>query len=135
MENKYYTPSIEEFHVGFEYETYSDQKGWEPKVYGLLDFIDWGYDGNYICVGSVRVKYLDQSDIEELGWIKNDRPLSHEWELGEWRLMFYRARPDANVRLYKCGITPGTFRENIYLDIKNKSALKQVMEMVGVSND
>lgn len=22
MENKYYTPTIEEFHIGFEYETY-----------------------------------------------------------------------------------------------------------------
>lgn len=94
MEKKYYTPTIEEFHVGFEYEEYVEkykvlaepkQEGtnysypveklesiWEPKVYKQDDFL-WvsSYDGgdyefNEIDPNETRVKYLDKEDVESV---------------------------------------------------------------------
>jgi len=66
MENKYYTPTIEEFHVGFEYEA----------LWGIENI-----DGEWLketfseksSISSleekVRVKLLDREDAESLGWI------------------------------------------------------------------
>jgi hypothetical protein len=65
-ENKYYTPSIDEFHVGFKYQELDSNDVWVDKVFYslLLDF-----NINY-----VRVKYLDKEDIESLGfkYVKNN---------------------------------------------------------------
>lgn len=80
-DNKYYTPSIEEFHVGFRYEYNSKD------FMSLLDGTagQWkkenfhcgcGLDGesemndiyNLIDRKSIRIKVLDRDDIEELGW-------------------------------------------------------------------
>lgn len=77
MKNKYYTPEIEEFHVGFEYE--------KAKV-GIFDNIilkpeKWKKESieintfDEICmynelVGNIRVKYLDEDHILDLGFEK-----------------------------------------------------------------
>lgn len=62
---KYYTPKPAEFHIGFRYEQASPQdlNTWikhtlhiTTNIHDLLMYIN------------IRVKYLDQSDIEELGW-------------------------------------------------------------------
>jgi hypothetical protein len=70
---KYYTPEIEEFHVGFEYEIYEDwdtddKKSWHKQVYSnitsnaeRLEYV--GGD-----MKKFRVKYLDKEDIESLGF-------------------------------------------------------------------
>jgi hypothetical protein len=63
--NKYYTPTIEEFHIGFEYQylansmVYVEDDVWDGKGEGL-DFL---FKHN-----KIRVKYLDQEDIESLGF-------------------------------------------------------------------
>lgn len=72
---KYYTPSIEEFHVGFEYEILrhsshdSTLSGWFKTVFSLRE------DSNEIdllfnkrLIYRLRVKYLDSSDIESFGF-------------------------------------------------------------------
>ena len=77
---KYYTPELEEFHVGFEYENkVIDLDGktikWLPvqwtascNMFGLFN-VDFNGDKHLITVpDSVRVKYLDREDIESLGW-------------------------------------------------------------------
>lgn len=80
-DNKYYTPTIEEFHVGFEFELleYTHEEptgGWCWSIFGnllinpqggmystnLFDVIEWIKDED------VRVKYLDREDIESLGY-------------------------------------------------------------------
>ena len=76
MENKYYTPEIEEFYVGFEYESriagYDDEwteetiyamfrDGWESNIDDVLAMYKDGGD-------KFRVKHLDSSDIESLGF-------------------------------------------------------------------
>ena len=69
--NKYYTPTIEEFHVGFEYEALVDyyQQEFEKFTIDDTDSLrsicstwDRGED-EYL-----RVKFLDREDIESLGW-------------------------------------------------------------------
>lgn len=75
LDNKFYTPELEEFHVGFRYEgryakyaninfdegkcTVGEWSEWTPTQYGNLD---WN------LYTERRVKYLDKKDIEELGW-------------------------------------------------------------------
>ena len=65
MESKYYTPSIEEFYVGFEYEVNYGENDWQkeclwakPEVVTLP----------YMNLENIRVKYLDKEDIESLGF-------------------------------------------------------------------
>ncbi|MHA2182983.1 MAG: hypothetical protein ACXAAH_16305, partial [Promethearchaeota archaeon] len=87
--DKYYTPTIEEFHVGFEYE-YSvsgDEGTWETTSLNG-DFYEKEHEVTYlpmrirnsntkIHAGRVRVKHLDREDIESFGF---------EWnEMGPWR--------------------------------------------------
>jgi hypothetical protein len=76
MKDKYYTTSIEEFHVGFECERNNISendfhKGGELWEYHLLskeDLIQIGvYDEDRIK-GRYRVKYLCKEDIESLGF-------------------------------------------------------------------
>lgn len=75
MENKYYTPTIEEFYIGFEYESnYLEKEGvWIKKV--LTQEESGFFFENYIADASpleFRVKYLDQEDIQNEGWKKVD---------------------------------------------------------------
>ena len=71
--DKYYTPEIKEFHIGFEYE-YEDinesgsTTSWyktvikENECYIIDQHLKYSDDLN------LRVKYLDKEDIESLGW-------------------------------------------------------------------
>ena len=74
MENKYYIPEIEEFNVGFEYEyqEYNDDLDeyvdfWIKRfLCHLEDFT--GEMEDTLTDGRVRVKYLNQEDIESMGF-------------------------------------------------------------------
>jgi hypothetical protein len=78
MDNKYYTPSLAEFHACFRFETVSAKSWQDGPVFNPN--IGWYVtDVNYLGFNldkiekaiqnnSVRVKYLDTQDIEELGW-------------------------------------------------------------------
>jgi hypothetical protein len=92
LTNKYYTPSIEEFRLGFEYEQFIQtykvlgepkQEGdgwsypvehldnrWEKVKYHLDDFLEVDMLGEYefepIDPTLVRVKYLDREDVESI---------------------------------------------------------------------
>lgn len=78
MENNlYYIPKLSEFHIGFEYEYQEEVNGeFKPKVFYGFDekeFNAWIRVNVYTpdCIAPIfyRVKTLDQSDIESLGWI------------------------------------------------------------------
>lgn len=64
MEAQYYTPTIDEFHSGFEYQI--KNADWDNKIVVLdtmLDAIEY-----HLKSGVIRVKSLDRQDIEECGW-------------------------------------------------------------------
>lgn len=121
-ENKYYTPSIEEFHVGFEYE-----------VYDRLHNI-WNKENNFFLQqgdfdDSIRVKYLDQEDIESLGWIIDDRNSKILYCCVEDGRDIYM---DYNIESKFCKIS--LLEEDLFKGtIKNKSELKFIMQCLGIS--
>lgn len=89
MDNKYYTPELEEFHVGFECETKAIDK--RPGIiFSDISLYEWrkhkiveeDFGNHNLCMGVInnivngdnefRVKYLDKEDIESLGFNNND---------------------------------------------------------------
>ena len=75
MENNlYYTPEISEFHVGFEYEVFD-------KLHNI-----WNKENNFFLQqgdfkDEIRVKYLDQFDIESLGFILTGKSIDKWYKL------------------------------------------------------
>jgi hypothetical protein len=81
MESKYYTPEIEEFHVGFEYEILNDPRtdnGWDKEVVDENSTLKY-FNGEH---ADYRVKYLDREDIESLGWLHTGKWIDDwfKWE-------------------------------------------------------
>ena len=86
---KHYTPEIQEFYVGFEYEVlekavtnidnFSDknlQAELEEDSWFKFKYPDpyLGYNLPKLFEKEIRVKYLDQEDFEELGFEKSKLP-------------------------------------------------------------
>lgn len=142
--NKYYTPSIEEFHIGFEYERKlwienNTKSIWEKRkvlrAYEIssIDMIirDVKMDG---C--SIRVKYLDAEDIESLGFVK----INNMFRLGNYNTFIDMATGARIISFDAKLSTPnsdGTFKQYIIFKgfIKNKSELKKVLEMLNIKHD
>lgn len=73
MKELYYTPDIEEFHVGFEFEMDDTWGGWKKLILTekLLKSPSVGLgSGNERApyYWKTRVKYLDEKDIESFGF-------------------------------------------------------------------
>jgi len=73
MENKYYTPAIEDLHVGYEYE-YRVGKNYAWNTAKILDLYT-DRDGcgtyeveQYLGEGNIRTPYLTKEQIESEGW-------------------------------------------------------------------
>ena len=127
MKNKYYLPSIKEFHVGFEYEISNymlagtlrirPKKEWFKEVFNTssvykLDFIE-----HVLEVGDekiVRVKYLDKADIESLN-VKDYNIILNSGFVDIWRK--YDSYP--MVRSIR---------------IKNKSELKKLLQWLSITH-
>ena len=132
--NKYYTPSIEEFHPGFEFQQKNSDTG--------DDIYDW--DDMFMTtdfpedISLTRVKYLDREDIESLGWkyckeVYKDHTVEYYTIEGKGTFDLHQLR-DGII-----SIIDGTI--SIILDekavvfsgtIRNKSELRRVMKMVGI---
>jgi len=81
--NKYYQPSLEEFHIGFRYEyktkdtndpiSHKESLEWKKHIFNETN-LSGGWDGEthlYDVLNNnieYRTKHLDKIDIEELGW-------------------------------------------------------------------
>lgn len=89
MENKYYVPEIDEFHVGFEYEyvtnigvTTDDDSKWDSFLFGDQEkFKSWDWRlllQDCLKRKLIRVKHLDREDIESLGWIFNHKVIIND---------------------------------------------------------
>ena len=125
MENKYYTPEIEEFHVGFEYEWVKPDRTETIKLECLNNI---GFLWGITIPEGVRVKYLDQEDIESLGfkqsktdkyWYdsKCGRYWVHKESIDDWRWIISDEQSEVSFA--------GT--------IKNKSELKRVLKMLNIN--
>jgi hypothetical protein len=156
---KYYTPSIEEFHVGFEFEheifEMPDNNSNDPNG-------KWWNKSTIKCIGDcssrtiapitelavveaimttyvrdvVRVKYLDKDDIESLGW----KPITLTDEIYGCISCYEIETTDQYflLGLYKDGkvrISSGMNTPRFlfcHLPIKNKSELKKLMSQINI---
>ena len=145
MENeKYYTPELEEFYIGFEYEVWESvgysKEHWTKKVHTIKNE-NGSYTSDLTLIddgcNKARVKYLDQEDIESFGFdlgqctkdgyyfIKGTMLTKHEWVLtfgGKTNPENYLSICDMNEALGNC--FTGT--------VKNKSELKKILSMLGI---
>ena len=149
--NKYYTPEIEEFFVGFEYEVF--QKG-EPYDSNYMYLVapqenDAWYKFTYpdpflgnnlkrmFEIYKIRVKYLDKEDIESLGFnqIAND--------CFNLSIKEYRGRLNQEIRIlvrqtiliYLAMDMNYKDKNNLVLftgNIKNKSELIKLLKQLGI---
>jgi hypothetical protein len=123
-ESKYYTPEMEEFHVGFECEG----KWFSQDEIGFGEItIDIHNIHTAINNPTVfRVKHLDREDIESLGFKFKPYGDIESYENDVWQLLRFQY-PKEQVRLiHKVGSTRffnGT--------IKNKSELKRILKQIG----
>lgn len=148
--DKYYTPKIEEFYVGFEFDYFDeDDKDWTSiSIKNQTDLCNW--TGMII---DKRVKYLDEQDIEILDWenlntkgtptLKKVKGLQ-KLEDGDWcesvlilRLRYFDNIPYITIFEFdehnpnEKEIKESVFREPIFRGkIKNKSKLKEILKMI-----
>jgi hypothetical protein len=142
MENEYYQPSVEEFHVGFEFELYDDCSDgnfdWTQQIFcqtilpSDISYIKSSVLWDFMALNSavkeerVRVKYLDTEDIIELGWKQFGHPHSYaSWAIGDFELGYYDEKHTVIfIEKGKDYHFVGT--------IKNKSELKKLMTQLGI---
>jgi hypothetical protein len=147
--NKYYTPSIEEFRVGFEYEycpfpEVNTKFKKEVADWQSLDILydDFEHEPTELFERTYRVKYLNKKDIESLGF-KYDPNYTDLPELGFLEeslcislgiqyLLYYN--PEDKLLRIERVVNCGTGSEDYLFNgkIKNLSELKQVLTMIGV---
>jgi hypothetical protein len=127
MKNKYYTPEIEEFHVGFEYERNQYNNNiWFKYVVERKDVLDHSDK-------DIRVKYLDREDIESAGF----KHIGAGW--------FESKELDCRIRKWK-GLEVDIYKNwsDIYLadqdelrcftgSIKNLSEFKLILKQLNIN--
>jgi len=105
MKNKYYTPEIEEFRVGFEYEAINiDNAQWGicKCTPGFGAFDD---DKGDLEDGRIRVRYLDEEDILSLRFKNPSYSVCTWYELeGHFEDSFASYGYWTKIRLVHCGL-------------------------------
>lgn len=123
MEN-YYTPEIEEFHVGFEFE-WDDSRSYESYELESHMFDDVVKD---LQKGTIRVKHLDREDIESEGWeYSNENGFGGLlfWK-GDIELSFYQEKQ--RIAFFKGGTSSNMLAA---VNTKNKSEFKRIEKQIG----
>jgi len=138
MENKYYTPNIEEIYVGFELEWQSKirKETWNKQICDV-DLIAIFYD-DYEHADEeepfdqrFRVKYIDKEDIESLGFHKHKKEY---WLYQDNSIIILTIIEDTYISItenYGPGYENTLFKGNI----KNKSELKVLLKQLGINED
>lgn len=144
MKNKYYTPEIEEFQEGLEFESnvYDEDidiftNVWEKHIYdyrsGLENELIHTYND-----GEIRVKCLDQEDIESLGFKYTGKAIDlwfiakGEFKIGTWTS--YELSMNYGIHDCRCHIKALDRGDDVTLFqgiVKNKSELKKVLKQIG----
>jgi hypothetical protein len=134
--SKYYTPTIEEFHVGFEYEFLSFQdETWRKATVTVRDESVYAEHFTFIDtenhIDRRRVKYLDREDIESLGftWQSEGNGRMEFNLMGEFNTYLTLIGKEVNIQVRYEG---GLVKDIDSLTIKNKSELRKVLSMLGI---
>ena len=136
-DSKYYTPSIEEFHIGFEYE-YFEEDIWKEFTLPFLN--------NYVALwhsnpdlSLFRVKYLDKNDVESLGFIITKEQNKAFKGIKEFNYEYDGSNIIGNYTLIQsgdhfCSITKDCMGISSLFrgEIKNFSELKTLLKQIGI---
>ena len=127
---KYYTPELDEFHIGFEYEICYDDMWFIRDIpfYPLVENNNNKY----------RVKYLDKEDIESLGFkLIKHHPGTESYDYENLKNPYlylditYNHFDKIFVRIYEEEIQDDSF--NYFSgNIKNKSELKKLLKQLNI---
>lgn len=119
---KYYTPELSEFHVGFEYE-YTLLAGWRSNTFQLDSNIQALEQA--INAGYIRVKHLDREDIESLGWYEEQPGVGKYRDITEAFTLY--TDDETTISIFKSN-------DPIFLDgtIRNISELKKLMKQLNI---
>jgi hypothetical protein len=141
---KYYTPEIEEFHVGFEYEILEmgSKTKYHPATLNDCDDLTGDYDGLTLLyeIASkrhlVRVKHLDREDIESLGFVfkketessyVKDNITMHVYDAKRWNT------ENDTITIFKKDLDRAVGKTIVFAGVvKNKSELKRILKQLNI---
>lgn len=143
--NTYYTPEMEEFHIGFEYECLTPSKGYVKTIFGIdenpnPELDEFGNDDLMKAAHAIaRVKYLDYDDLIEIGFkeINKKDPFTGQnyyelkREIGFNTGTMYRMIRYGDDKWYVEIETYGSYCTDLYrmqLYIKNKQELQKFLK-------
>lgn len=134
MESQYYTPEVEEFHKGFEFEWFDNQ--FKKQSFRITTDDDLEIIEDEIRERKIRVKYLDREDVKSLGWnysnlAKNFCILTTESD-GENNQGLWLNSIQNKYQIIDCRIP--MHQVLFFGTIKNKSELKKIMIQTGIVN-
>jgi len=148
MSDTHYTPTIDEFHDGFEYERMNGDR-WEEAEFDSTDgwgTLAHGYENEYEEIDkglrTVRVKHLDREDIESLGFkhigdaVDIWYAIEGRFDMGSWtcyRMQMHYGRTDNRMYIVAKDL-PDDHKvfEGI---IKNKSELVKLMKQIRITDE
>jgi hypothetical protein len=126
--NKYYTPEISEFHVGFEFEKEWVDGSWSKETLEVDDLKDIEEE----MLPITRVKFLDKEDIESLGFIETNYLENTDYCITFEKVNKYSISEitywykDNYIEIYKAQDSDTQFQGNI----RNKSELKKILALL-----
>jgi len=147
--SKYYIPTIEEFHVGLNFEVFIDEiEAWIVFTYSqytsFSEVIKGGWSGNGFTIAEklplkkVRVKTLDQSDIESLDYVlhRKDVTMGYDEYCHKRHKEVLPPGNDSNLNvILKKGNNVIVYKnlEIVFRGtIKNKSEFKRILKQLGI---
>lgn len=139
MKDVYYTPKIEAFHQGFEFEVMEYDGSWEPEddisMLGNIDSSLISDIEDLIFYKRVRVKYLSIEDIKGLGF-KQQNSLTNErcviYEKDDFVVCFFGYFNTVGVDLNLFVRVSKRNRIVFEGDVKNISELKRVLKQTDI---
>lgn len=128
--NKYYTPEIEEFYVGFEFE-WLNRNTFEKHIFMCQS--QFTFDDFPELAKQSRVKYLDQEDIESLGWKEEIDSPDGRFSILKDDIWYYLIQYGHNQK-YEIRCMNPSYKYGSFLGtIKNKSELHKLMKQLGIN--
>lgn len=127
MEN-YYTPELEELHMGLEVEINIGFINWIPYIIDKGSFIDWVAERRNREVW-IRIKDLEREDIVDLGF---EHMGSGWFKKGKYRI---RKWVEYEVDIYLWAEDEESGNGDIIFSgsIKNKGELKQILKQLNIN--
>lgn len=133
MDNKYYTPEIEEFCIGFEYEVAQIDSqwvihDWKKTTFDVNDKLEPIIEYPHLN----RVKLLDKEDIESLGYTQDP----HKYYKDTFRKGCIYDKGSSSITLTKEGVYiclysyPNT--QKMSFKIKNKRELEVLLKQMSL---